>query len=161
MAKIGRPANADLNDPAVVERICERMIAGEAIATICKDNDMPAESTVYVKMAADESFRSIIAKAREAQQEAMIDCTVAMADAATIEDWQVVKLRIWARQWRAGKLAPKKYGDKLDVTSGGDKLQPIDEVGQLTRLASLSATIKLRLENHSDDEVDEMKLLEN
>jgi hypothetical protein len=42
-----------------------------------------------------------------------------MADKATAEDWQVVKLRIWARQWRASKLAPKKYGEKIDHNHGG------------------------------------------
>jgi terminase small subunit-like protein len=35
-----------------------------------------------------------------------------MADAATEADRQVVKLRIWARQWRGAKLAPKRYGEK-------------------------------------------------
>ena len=48
-----------------------------------------------------------IARAREAQQHALVDQTVAMADAATVENWQLVRLQIQARQWRAGKLAPK------------------------------------------------------
>jgi hypothetical protein len=26
-----------------------------------------------------------------------------------------------ARKWVAAKLKPKKYGDKIDVTSGGEK----------------------------------------
>ena len=46
-----------------------------------------------------------------------------MADMATPDDWQVVKLRIWARQWRASKLAPKKYGDKLELS--GDEKSPL------------------------------------
>jgi hypothetical protein len=32
------------------------------------------------------------------------------------------KLRVDARKWYASKLAPKIYGDKLDVTSDGEKL---------------------------------------
>ena len=28
-----------------------------------------------------------------------------------------------ARKWLAGKLAPKKYGDKIDVTSKGESIQ--------------------------------------
>lgn len=70
-------------------------------------------------MATDETWRNEIARAREAQQEALIDETVDMADDATPEDWQVVKLRIWARQWRAGKLAPKKYGERASVEHTG------------------------------------------
>ncbi len=32
------------------------------------------------------------------------------------------RLRVDARKWIASKLKPKKYGDKLDLTSLGDKL---------------------------------------
>jgi hypothetical protein len=56
-----------------------------------------------------------LSRVRECQQDAEIDRTVAMADAATEADYNVVKLRIWARQWRASKLAPKKYGDRSEV----------------------------------------------
>lgn len=118
-SKTGRPPKADLDDPEMVERICALLVSGIGIAEICKADDMPAESTVYCRMADDEEFRRRIARAREAQQEAEIDRTITMADAATAEDWQVVKLRIWARHWRAAKLAPKKYGDKVDLNVGG------------------------------------------
>ncbi len=33
------------------------------------------------------------------------------------------RLRIDARKWMLGKMQPKKYGDKIDVTSDGEKLQ--------------------------------------
>ena len=33
------------------------------------------------------------------------------------------RLQVDVRKWMAGKLAPKKYGDKLDVTSAGEKIQ--------------------------------------
>ena len=52
-----------------------------------------------------------------------------MADAATEADYNVVKLRIWARQWRASKLAPKKYGDRSDV----NVTQTIDVADRITR----------------------------
>lgn len=120
---MGRPAKADLNDPAVVDELCARLISGKSMAFVCADDDMPAESTVYLRMSKDEEFRSSIARAREAQQEAEIDRTVDMADLATSEDHQVVKLRIWARQWRAAKLAPKKYGEK--VLHGSDPENPL------------------------------------
>jgi hypothetical protein len=64
-------------------------------------------------MARDASYFAIIARAREAQQQAIIDATVDMADKATAEDWQVVRLRIWARQWQAAKLAPKQFGERM------------------------------------------------
>lgn len=33
------------------------------------------------------------------------------------------KLRVDARKWMLGKMAPKKYGDKIDVTSDGEKIE--------------------------------------
>ena len=77
----------------------------------CSPPDCPSKAAVYLRMAKDPDFATIIARAREAQQHAIIDQTVDMADAATPENWQVIRLRIWARQWRAAKLAPKTYGD--------------------------------------------------
>jgi hypothetical protein len=74
-------------------------------------------------MAEVPAFAERVSKARAAQQDREIEECVLMADQATPEDWQVVKLRIWARQWRASKLAPKKYGDKLELS--GDAENPI------------------------------------
>ena len=36
---------------------------------------------------------------------------------------QMQRLKIDAKKWELSKLNPKKYGDKVDVTSGGDKIQ--------------------------------------
>jgi len=35
------------------------------------------------------------------------------------------KLRVDSRKFIASKLMPKKYGDKVDITSGGEKIQTI------------------------------------
>ena len=43
----------------------------------------------------------------------------ALADKATPEDWQVVRLQIWTRQWTTGKLRPRKYGDKIQTEHSG------------------------------------------
>lgn len=110
---------ASLDDTAVVDLLCERIASGLGISAVCDMPDMPAKTTVYARMASDDAFRTRIARAREAQQDSEADLCVDMADQATPEDWQVVKLRIWARQWRASKLAPKKYGEKLELEHGG------------------------------------------
>ena len=94
----------------------------------CRLPECPSDTAVYRKMAKDQEFAGIIARAREAQQHAIIDQTVDMADKATPENWQVVRLQIWARQWRAAKLAPKVYGEKThhDVTVATDDLTPAE-----------------------------------
>lgn len=121
---MGRPpVKPSPDDPQAVERLCQLLICGMSMTEACAQDDCPARTAVYAKMAADEGFRATIARAREAQQHAMIDETIEMADAATPENWQVVKLRIWVRQWRAAKLAPRVYGEKVEV--GGSAENPL------------------------------------
>ena len=75
-------------------------------------------------MAADKDFAATVARAREAGQDALAGETIDIADEATEETVQAARLRIWARQWYASKLAPKKYGDKLAV-GGAEDLGPV------------------------------------
>ncbi len=95
-----------------LDEICDRLAGGEGLRQICADAHLPHHSTVYRSMAQDGEVATRIVRAREAQQNAIADECVELADAATPGDWQVIRLRIWARQWRAAKLAPKTYGDK-------------------------------------------------
>lgn len=118
--KLGRPrVRPRPTDPGLLARIVDGLTQGNSMKAVCEDQDMPRAADVYSEMAKNVEFRTAIARAREAQQEAIIDEMVDMADAATPENWQVVKMRIWARQWRAAKLAPKKYGDKQDISVSG------------------------------------------
>jgi hypothetical protein len=48
--------------------------------------------------------------------DALADEIIEMADNATNEDVQAVRLRVDARKWIMSKIAPKKYGDRLDLT---------------------------------------------
>lgn len=109
---------------AIVERLCTEIASGRSIREVSAEAWCPSEPTIYRRMAADPAFDEIIGKARAAQQDYEADACVHMADAATPEDWQVVKLRIWARQWRASKLASRRYGDKLALGGAAD-LPPI------------------------------------
>lgn len=111
---------ASLDDPLVVHQLCNRLIGGMSVDAACALPDGPSKTLVYQRMATDDEFRTLIVRAREAQQHAIVDDTIDMADRATPEDWQVVRLQIWARQWRAGKLAPKLYGDRMQHEVTGD-----------------------------------------
>lgn len=116
---------ANLNDPTVVDELCERIASGRSVVDVCSDKDMPDAATVYRRMAKNPEFAASIARAREAQQDAEAEKIVTMADKATIKNWPVVKLRIDARKWRAAKLAPKRYGDKIETTLQGPDGGPV------------------------------------
>lgn len=124
----------------LVERLCEEIASGRGITEVSQESWCPSEPSIYRKMAKDEAFCAKINKARAAQQEYEADQCVKMADMATPEDWQVVKLRIWARQWRASKLAPKKYGEKLELAGNPDApLTGMSETQLDERIAALMA----------------------
>lgn len=110
----------------VEERLCEAIAGGMGINEATREDGMPSQPTVYRRMAADEEFAHRISVARAAQQDAEVEKCVELADMATPEDWQVVKLQIWARQWRAAKLAPKKYGEKITAAHTGPNGGPIE-----------------------------------
>lgn len=116
----------------IAATICERLIAGESLRTICSDAKMPSKTTVFRWLEASDDFRDQYARARECQAENMLEEILEIAD-ETAADWQAKedgtevanhevvarsRLRVDARKWAMSKLAPKKYGDKVQV--GGD-----------------------------------------
>jgi len=137
---MGRPT---LFTPELAERICEEIAeSSKGLHFICKENeDFPNKSTVLRWLAIPENsdFRDQYARAREAQADKLAAEILAISDDGThdtmtvyigdvtkeVEDKEWVnrsKLRVDARKWLASKLAPKKYGDKIDVTTGGEKI---------------------------------------
>ena len=101
----------NINDPDLVAQICARLGAGETCKKVIRA--LGVENEFWLRMQTDEAFQAIIARARIQGQEAMAAETIDIADEATEETVNSSKLRIWARQWHASKLAPKKYGDRV------------------------------------------------
>jgi len=112
--KIGRPSTYT---EEMATTICERIADGESLRKICNEPDMPPKKTVLAWLKVHEDFRTQYAQARDEQADALFDETLHIAD--TEEDWQRARLRIDTRKWVAGKLRPKKYGDKVDVEHTG------------------------------------------
>lgn len=114
--------------------ICERIANGESLKAICEEEGMPSKSTVFKWLSENQSLSDKYARAREAQADALFDDILSIADDGR-NDWMERKdaedenmgwrengealrrsqLRIDARKWMAGKLRPKKYGEKLDI----------------------------------------------
>lgn len=104
----------------MIDDLCAQVAGGASILSIAGKNGFPSYNSIYQRLAKDEKFAAKLGEARAAQQEHEADYCVQLADSCTPEDWQVAKLQIWARQWRAAKLAPKKYGDKQQVEHTGN-----------------------------------------
>jgi len=67
----------------------------------------------------DQQFDAEVTRAREKQQDALIDRTEVLARNCDESNVNSTKLKIWAAQWVAGKRAARKYGEKLDLKTEG------------------------------------------
>jgi hypothetical protein len=135
----------------VCDAICERIANGESLRGICDDADMPAKSTVFKWLIQNPTFADQYALARDAQADAFFDDILTIADDGR-NDWMEKHdeeggnigwrengealrrsiLRVDARKWMAGKLRPKKYGDKIQTEmSGSITLTHEDALAQL------------------------------
>lgn len=134
----------------IADEICERLADGESLRKICLDERMPGRRTVldWLDDDAHLNFRAKYARAREAQADLLAEEIVQIADTPQIGTKSVSKatgteitegdmiehrrLQVLARQWYAAKLAPKKYGDKVDLNHGGQDGNPIKTESKVT-----------------------------
>lgn len=138
-------------DEATAAKICARLMDGESLRSICKDEDMPARSTVHVWLAERNEFAEKYALARDRQADTIFDEILHIADTpqlgeivteegdkVTVRREDMIahrRLQIDARKWMAGKLRPKKYGDRTIL--GGDEENPVRVEMNDTDLARL------------------------
>lgn len=117
----GRPSTYSVE---LATDILVRISEGESVRTICADDKMPAMSTIFKWLNEHKEFSEQYARAKQEAADAMAEDMLAIADAARSDRDAVAKakLQVETRQWIASKLKPKKYGDKLDMTTNGKDL---------------------------------------
>lgn len=102
--------------PALAEQICARIEAGEPLAAICRDDDMPGVRTVLCWADEIEEFAEEYTRARDAQGEHLDAEIDRIAKTAKDKDSAAAaRVQITALCWRASKQAPKRYGDRVDL----------------------------------------------
>lgn len=135
----GRPSNYSQE---LAEEICSRIMSGESVIGMCREDNMPGEKTVYSWLAKHADFQQMYSRAREIQADRMLEEIIEIADDGK-NDWmerydpdnpgwqfngehvQRSRLRSDNRKWVAAKLAPKKYGDRVTQEHVGDAANPI------------------------------------
>ena len=130
---MGRPSKFN---NALAERICGRIVGGESLRAICADAGYPHMVTVLRWLEKREAFRNQYAQARAQGLDAMAEDILHIANTPQLgvvvqetKDGTFEKrgdmiehrrLQVDARKWLLSKLAPKKYGDRLDVDAKVD-----------------------------------------
>lgn len=123
----------------VADKICEIIsTSNKSLRTICDIEGMPCVATVLNWQNTNEIFLAQYTRAKEEQADFLAEEIIEISD-ETSQDLQRIdeygnrienkefinrsRLRVDARKWVASKLKPKKYGDKVDVTSGGEVMK--------------------------------------
>ena len=95
---------------------------GYSIRKICRDPDMPARSTIYKWIIEDKNFSDQYTQAKRIQAHSLVDEMVDLADISDPLEAGKTRIQIDTRKWFASKVLPKIYGDKLDLTTDGEKI---------------------------------------
>lgn len=120
----GRPTDYT---PEMADIICARIAEGRAVISIAKDDDMPAQGTIYRWLFNHLEFQEKYARAREVQADIFAEEILQIADDGKNDTYlkdgkeetnhDVIarsRLRVDSRKWLASKLKPKKYGDSIN-----------------------------------------------
>jgi hypothetical protein len=154
--KAGRPSG--YNEQTATE-ICHRMINGESLVKICKDDHMPSRVTVYDWMEAHPDFRTRCARAREGLADFLVDEIEELAATTDESNVNSMKVKISTKQWRAMKMAPRIYGDRTTTEITGANGAPIQLEARRTinleamddeTLQQVEQALRLALEHKSD-----------
>lgn len=119
----GRPSDYDYN---LCVEICEKVADGDNIMSILNNNSQyPSWSTFRRWKRDNEELRTLYINAQQDKAEALekeIDDYRAMLLAKEI-DPATYNTLVQTLKWKMAKFYPKVFGDKVDVTSQGEKIQ--------------------------------------
>lgn len=136
----GRPS---IYTQELADEICKEISIGKSLRKVCEDETMPCLSTIFGWLRTNEQFLHQYERATdertETQQEIILDIgdqAIKHAEEADAKAANAVvsayKLKADNLKWSMSKMKPKKYGDKIDMTTNGKDLPvPILNISKL------------------------------
>ncbi len=119
MKKMGRPT--DFNQE-LADTIINRLMS-ESLRKICLEDSMPSRDTIYRWLTLHKDFSDQYVRACMIRREDRFEAMEEIPDKEA--DTQKARLKVDILKWQLSKENPKKYGDKVDLTSDGEKIQPV------------------------------------
>lgn len=120
--------------PKIAQEICDQIASGKSLVKICKAKKI-GYSTVMRWLDEYAEFREKYAQARDIQADYYADEIIDIADSRALHP-DDKRIRVDARKWKAGKLRPKKYGDKIHQEHTGPDGKPLPASQQNTVILS-------------------------
>lgn len=119
------PGPPTVRSQELADEIVESLMEGFSMIQICNRPHMPNRSTILRWMNDDNDFATRCAQARELQADLMDDMIMELINNTTPETSKADRIKLAAMQWRAEKLKPKKYGNKVAQEISGPNSGPI------------------------------------
>lgn len=134
-------AYSDQEKNKIFNEICDKIQTGRSLRSVIKDKGMPDVSTFYVWLKEDQEKSKHYAYSTEMRAETIFEDILSIADenendtilnenGVEVTNHDVInraRLRIDARKWMLSKMIPRKYGDKIDVTTKDESInKPVD-----------------------------------
>lgn len=118
----------------LLAEMLDRVASGESLNQICEESGMPTRKTFYQWVSDDPAIRNMYEVALSLRADWVFDQIIEIADepVGTTDNGSTdsgavakQKLQVDARKWVLSKMAPKKYGEKLESTIVGDGDNPL------------------------------------
>jgi hypothetical protein len=141
---VGRPTKYS---DALANRICEAMVNGQDLMSICNSPGFPDRTTVYRWAWSNPDFATRLDRAREALADHAAFEIGQIAANCTPETAAADRVRLAALQWRASKLSPRRYSDRKvnEVVGANGGAIAIEERPVVIDARSLSHEERYRL----------------
>ena len=110
------PMGTEFDRAVLVEAICERLAGGEALAAVCRDDAMPTTRTFLRWADEDEAVALEYSRALQARAEWFAsEHDRIRKTAVDRESAAAARVQLNGLEFMMSKMAPKRYGDRLDV----------------------------------------------
>ena len=116
----------------IFNQVISEIELGASLRSILIKKDMPNRNTFFEWIDKDKIKANQYARAMDLRTELKFESIEQDYSEEPQRDpesgkidtgWvQLQRLKIDAKKWELGKLKPKKYGDKIDVTTDGEKI---------------------------------------
>jgi hypothetical protein len=142
--------------PETINSILEMMQSGKSLRNACDAHNV-SSSAFMLWVSEDRNLAEQYKAARETMIDKIADDTVALADAdpergpdGKVDSGWVSnqRLKIDTRKWLLSKLAPKKYGDKIEVSGDSDNPLKIERIERVV----VGEVIEQRAFTNKEDE---------
>ena len=126
---MARPSEYDFT---LCEEICELIANGGSVRSILAAKEHYPDFTTWCRWKRNnEELRNLYVNAQQDKAESLIDNIIKVRDMALNGEIEpsVANVVMQTDKWLSSKYYPKMFGDKIDHTSGGEKINQVFKWG--------------------------------